>query len=178
MGFFLRVSPVQTCIMRIGKEICRKLLTERGDDREREETVVIVHCWFGIVGWVKKVDSPSMCLYLHCILRFGQRIVDRVGRGGRERVIGRRRQWQWRPTCRALSHTLHITHCTLLIHHYTLHFPYSSLQNVLVPLCTLYLTDLHTMPAHKLTLQLIIQPPTPLAHKAAHYTWQLIMTKV
>ena len=47
MGFFLRVSPVQTCIMRIGKEICRKLLTERGDDREAEETDSSLLVWHG-----------------------------------------------------------------------------------------------------------------------------------
>ena len=42
--FFLTVSPVQTCIMRFGEEICRKLLTERGEgegDREEETGVKV-----------------------------------------------------------------------------------------------------------------------------------------
>ena len=66
--------------------------------------------------------------------------------------------------------TLHIAHCTSYIAHRLTHCtsisPYSRLQNVLVPLCSLYVcTDLHTMPPHMLTLQLITQPPhTP--HKS------------
>ena len=65
--------------------------------------------------------------------------------------------------------TLHIVHCTLHIAHCTLHIVHcilSRFQNVLVPLYSLYVcTDLHTMPPHMLTLQLITQPPhTP--HKS------------
>ena len=58
-----------------------------------------------------------------------------------------------------VSHiVLHIAHCTLHIVHCT-SSPYSRFQNVLVPLYSLYVcTDLHTMPPHMLTLQLIIQP--------------------